>query len=208
MALTTAANVRAMIKGSTSADDSLLTVLIGRAEVAIARYLGYPPASVGADPTIESASYTRRSGEPGVFIDPEDLTRLYLEPYPVTAISSVREDETLIFPASSEVASGDREQRGGKGQIIQLLPLSSHGEFSTARGAVRVAFTAGFTSVPVDIELAAIEYVAHLYNEMNRRGLASVSEGGLTTAYRDPGLPANVRELLSRYRLPSCYLHA
>lgn len=208
MAITTAAKVRTMIKGSIASDDSTLTTLIARVSAVVSIHLGYPPASVGVAPTLESASYTRRSGDPGVFIDPEDRTRLYLEPYPVTAIASVHESADLTFPASSEVVSADREQRGSKGQIIHLLPLSSHVEFSIERGEVKVSFTAGYTSIPAGIEEAVIEYVVFLFHQRTRSGLSSVSEGAMTTAYRDPGMPVHVRELLSPYRMGSSFLHA
>ena len=210
MALITAIEARNNIKGAVGADDTLLAVLIGYAGPIIASYLGYPPASASAAPTLESATYTRRSGDPGVFLDDEDTTRLYLEPYPITAIASIREDETQVFASSSVVASADYEQRGSRGQIVRLKPLSAHGSFTLDRGSIQIAFTAGYTTVPDALKWATIQYVAYMFGQRTRRGMRSVSEGAMTTAYDAAPLPIppEVKRLLSPFRLASAYIHA
>lgn len=210
MALITAAEARALIKGASSADDSLLTTLIGYAGVLIAQYCGYPPASSTASPSLESASYTRYLGDPGIFVDPDDTSRLYLEPWPVTAIALLREDEEEVFGSSSEVSASDYVQRGSRGQILQLKPLNSHGTWSLDRGAIKITFTAGWSTAPDDLKAACIALVRHLFRAPVRAGLESASEGELSENYQITAhnLPDDVRSMLSGHVLPSKYLHA
>ena len=209
MALTTAANVRALSEGGgiDSAEDTLLGVLIGRAGVALARHCGYPPASAGGAPTLESASYTRYSGDGGCWVDSRDSRILHLEPWPVTAISSIYDDTDEEYGASTLVDSGDYSIVGTSGSMVRLTTSSTHGSWSRAERAVKVAFTAGFSSVPSDLEHAAIELVLHWWGLRRRRGhTAMVTPDGMNTSYRDEDIPAHVRQLVAPYRLPSVVL--
>ena len=89
MALTSAANVAAMAPNLT-ASEAVLSALIDRAGVALARHCGYPAASPGAAPTLESATYTLFSG--GYQVRRQSGRVLVVEPYPVTSITSIHDD--------------------------------------------------------------------------------------------------------------------
>jgi hypothetical protein len=184
VALTSAANVAAMAPNLT-ASEAVLSALIARADVALARFCGYPPASAGAAPSLESASYTLYSGTPSLRVISGRV--LEIDPYPVTAIASI--------------------QRGDHGERIVLKVDAVHGGWSRNNRAVRVICTAGFSSVPADLETAAIEMVLHLLDLRDRRGVSTASTpDGLNTAYRDETVPAHVAQLLEPYRLPGSYI--
>lgn len=201
-----ATDVRPVIPGAIAGDDAVIDVLIAQASIAFAEWLGFPPASIGADPTLEESTYTRRSGF-GIFVDDVYPWRLVLEPFPIIAMADVREDDRHTFAASSVVASSNYEQLGDRGQIIELLPGSGHGSFATERGSVRATFTAGFASgnIPGSLKLALVEYSAILFLEFKRRGTKSATEGSLTTSFQAPGIPAYIKALISPYRMPSSY---
>lgn len=201
MALTSTANVAAMAPNLT-ASEAVLSALITRAGVAIARHCGYPPASAGAAPTMESATYTLYSGYPT--LRRQDGRTLIVEPYPVTSITSIHDDPDEEYGSSELVASSDYVQRGDHAEIIILKIDATHGGWSRGTRAVKCVFVAGFTSIPGDLETAAIEYVLHLLNLRDRRGVSNVSTpDGLNTSYRDETIPAHVAQLLEPYLLPT-----
>ena len=207
MALCTAAEVRAQIREFPSGDDSDLTTLIGYAEVMLARYCGYPPAAAGGAPTLESATYTRYSGDTGIRVCPTGR-ELYLEPWPVTSITSIHDDPgNETYTSTYLVDSGDYVQRGNEDQIVRLLPAGVHGAFSTSPRAIKVIFVAGYANVRDDLKACAIELTAHMWNQVNRRGLQSMTgAGGLQTAYVPSTWPKHVLQWIAPYRLPSVYL--
>lgn len=209
MALTSAANVRAMSAGQgiPAAEDTFLGVLIGRAGPLIAKYCGYPPASVGASRTMESATYTRYTGDSGVWVDPSDRRMLHLEPWPVTAITTVHDDRDEEYGAATLVSADDYARTGEHGQYLRLKTTNTHGRWSLTDRAIKVVFVAGYSSVPGDLEHAAIETVLWMWGLKPRRGMVSVgSTEGLNTVFRPEDLPDHVRAMLESFRLPSVYL--
>ena len=204
MALTSAANVAAMAPNLT-ASEAVLSSLITRAGVALARHCGYPAASPGAAPSLESTTYTLFSG--GDQVRRKSGRVLVVEPYPVTSITSIHDDPDEEYGSSDLIAASDYVQRGDEGEVIVLKLDAIHGGWSTTDRAIKIVFVAGYSSVPADIETAAIEYVLHLLNLRDRRGVNNVSTpDGLNTSYRDETIPAHVAQLLAPYVLPSGYI--
>jgi hypothetical protein len=204
MALTTAAAVAASSQGLSAADITAAGV-IGRADVLLARLCGYRPASAGAAPTLESATYTLYTGDPGVYTDPRDRRSLIVEPYPVTAITSIHDDSNEDYTAAELVASGDYVQRGHHGERIRLTIDSAHGAWSRSPRAIKLVVTAGYTTVRDDLEAAAIELCLHLMSLRHRRGHQTLTAEGLTHSYRSEDIPPQVRSMVGPYMLPSVY---
>ncbi|MEL6347164.1 MAG: hypothetical protein AAFV53_28880 [Myxococcota bacterium] len=210
MALCTAAQVRTASQGDTIPDDAATTAhidaLIASVGALFAVYCGYPPASPTASPTMESASYTRHTGDSGVCVDPDNTRLLFVEPYPVTA-ATVYQDLSESF--TTAIDSSAYDIRGDLADHIRLKPTSSPGEFYTAEGVIRITFTAGFTadSPPDDLNRAAVEAVLFFYDLESRRGRQSTADGqtggSLTTTFRPEDLPDHVVRMLNPYRLPS-----
>lgn len=196
MALITPAEARSQIPGLTgTAEDTLLTELISAVGGMIARYLGYPPATVGAAPTVESTSYTRYQDGPGG-------VELRLEVYPVTAISSIYDSPDRSYAAADLVAAADYTLLDGERGVVSLDYNATHGSWSNDRRAIKATYTAGFSTVPDDIQHAARLAVRHLYDLRQVQGrtsqaVAGVSVGLVTAA----ALPDEVRRILSPYRL-------
>ena len=205
MALCSAAQVRALSGGQAipAAEDTLLGTLITRAGVVIAAHLGYPPATGAGVPTVESATYTRYTGDGGCYVSHRDRRVLYLEPYPVTEITSIHEDANEVYGSDTLISSDDYAITGAQADTVRLKPLGTHGYFDQVERRIKVAFTAGFTSIPADIEQAAIELVLHWWGLRQRRGMQSVASGeGLSTSYRGETIPDHVAQILGQYRLP------
>jgi hypothetical protein len=155
VALLTAAEARAYLPDLTgTADDTALTTIIARVGQALAHASGYPPASVGGAPSMESASYVR-------YYDPEralrtagGVQRLHLGIWPVTAVASVYDDPDQSYGASTEIVSGSRGLDGARG-VIWILPTASVSFSVTGHRAIKVAFTAGYATVPEGLKHVA-----------------------------------------------------
>jgi hypothetical protein len=204
MALTTASAVAANSQGLAAADITAAGV-IARVDELLARYCGYRPASAGAAPTMESASYTLYSGDPGVCIDPRDRRSLLVEPYPVTAITSIHDDVNEDYTAADLVASSDYVQRGLHGERIRLVTSGTHGAWSRSPRAIKLVATAGYATVTDALEAAAIEMCLHLMNLRHRRGHQTLTAEGLTHGYRSEKIPAQVKGMLASFVLPSVH---
>jgi len=156
-----------------SLDDPILTRLITAVSVWIENYL---------DRTILTASYT-------AYLDGKGGELLALKNYPVTAVSTVEIDGAVIpsavglptamgydFTDYSIVLRGYRFTRGAKN--------------------IKVAYTAGFASVPGEIEQACIDLVSYWYRGRGWIGEQSKILGTQNVTYQVKDMPAQVKSVL------------
>lgn len=193
MAILTASDLKGVYLPSYTgtAEDTKLTAFIARAGAAIARFLGYAPASAGAAPTVESTTYTafRRDLRGG------DVIRF---PFgPITAVSSIYDDPDRVF-ATALSASDYEIEPGGFG--VRLLPLGGHPTWSgtpeaPARLACKITCTAGYATVDPQIVDACGWLVKDMWESRN----TSTDEPAITT------VTPRVAALLAPLRLPSAW---
>lgn len=197
MALCTAAEVRAYMPDlSGTAEDTALDVFIARIGQAFAEWCGYPAASVGGTPSMESATYTR-------YYDPARAVRwqggiqyLALGIHPVTSVTSVFDDPDLAYASADEIVSGDRGLDGSNGRIY-LLPTSSASFSATGSRAIKAVFAAGYATVPAGLKHAACLAVRDAWASRH-----SAQPSGLPGSNRGPWSD-EVAALLQPYRLPA-----
>ena len=200
MALITAAQARLALPALTgTVEDTTLGTVIDAIGRAFARHCGYPPASVGGNPTMESATYT-------LYLTGDGSRKLHLPVHPATAITSIEDDETLDFDGSTYlVSSGDYNLR--EGRYVLLTATSTHGAWSAVEGAIKIVYAAGFSTVPDDLALAARFAVKHWYELTRVQGKSSSSMGETSESFRDEAfLPPHVVKLLAPFRLGRAYL--
>lgn len=115
-----------------------------------------------------SATYTHRFGGSGTPF-------LLLREYPVTAITSVYEDETWVFAGPSLILSTDyvihREI-----QIARKAPTLWQ---STKSLAVQVIYVAGYTTIPFDLQQVALSLVEILFDMRDQRTTRTQSRAKL-----------------------------
>ncbi|MEP7299158.1 MAG: head-tail connector protein [Burkholderiales bacterium] len=176
MALTTLENVRAWLNVTSTADDALLTRMIEAASAFIETWLGRK---------ILSANYVEtRDGALG--------TRLITRNYPVTAVASVVSDGITIPLAASVSEHGYVFWPWG-------LALRGHG-FTRGYGNVVISYTAGYASVPADIEQACCELVGLRYKERDRIGFVSKTLAGETVTFSTKDMSASIKTTLQGYK--------
>jgi hypothetical protein len=178
--LTTLAKAREWlgIPGTVTTDDALLTRLVSSASDFIQTWLNR---------TIASQSYTEtRDGTGG--------RRLLFSNYPVTAVSSVQIDGQAV-PLSTSVSMD--------GYVFNGTTLSLRGgtyRFSRDIQNVVVAYTAGFGTVPNEIEQSCLELVGLRYKEKDRIGLVSKGLAGETTNYTQKDMSDAIQSTLTNYK--------
>ena len=177
--LTTLADVKLWLNISTSTDDALLTRLITAASRFIETWSNRSFSGV--------ASFTETRNGSGLY-------RLMLANYPVTAVASVTVNTVLIPLASSSVASGYFWDSVGNIYLSGYL-------FTRALQNVSITYSAGFTSVPMEIAQACIDLVSIRYKERGRIGEASKSLGGNeTVSFIVKDMPDNMKTILQNYK--------
>tara|TARA_R110002020_G_scaffold288239_1_gene503719 strand:+ start:31 stop:642 length:612 start_codon:yes stop_codon:yes gene_type:complete len=202
MALMSAAALYPYLPGLDSGADGDLNTIIARSESAIADYLGFAPASVGAPAVLTTTTYT-------LYLDgPSTEPRMIQLPIkPVASITTIHDDVNWDYGSSELVAASNYTLVGEKGQVW-LNPDASH-VWSTAPRALKIVFVGGFSGSNPDSALstAILEYCAVIYER--RRGGAgrrSASAGNANANFNLPPIPDPVRQLLRPYRLPVHWL--
>ena len=197
MALISTAEAKQMIPALTgSTEDTLLTSLISAAGQAMAAWCGYPSASVGVAPTMETTTYTRYQDGPGGRL-------LYLDVWPVVSVTSIYDSEDRRYGADDLVASGDYTLVEGESGLVELDWDAIHGSWSTAPRAIKATYVAGWATVPESLKQAARIAVRALYDKRQTISLTNQNLGGASVGLVSPShLPDETKQLLSAYRLP------
>ena len=197
MALISTTEAKQMIPAlSGSTEDTLLGVLISAAGQAMAAWCGYPTASSGAAPTMESTTYARYQDGPGGRL-------LTLDVWPVTSVTSIYDSEDRRYGADDLVASGDYTLVEGDIGLVELDWDATHGAWSTAPRAIKATYVAGWATVPESLKQAARIAVRALYDKRQTISFTSQSMSGVSVGLVTPAhLPDETKQLLAPYRLP------
>lgn len=199
MALIDAATVREMVPSLTgTGEDSQIDSFIARFGALAAGYMGFPAASVGGNPTLESATYTR-------YFDGTGTKYLRLDVLPITAITSIHVDVDREYDSSHLVAASDYEIFGDEGLVI-LKQESTQGVFDHGKRSIKVVFTAGYSTPPMPIKHACAMQVAYWYSARVHLGKTSVNQGGGSASVATLELLPETREALRPYRLASSFM--
>lgn len=178
--LTTLAKVRTHLDIETAftTDDTLLTQLVTTCSTWFKNQLG------GRD--IYSASYTEYFSGCGQRV-------LFPRQWPITAVSSlVIDGETIVV----------RPTWDGDGYVIVDEHKLELVGYTAGHGTnnVTLAYTAGYASIPGDIDQAVIEVVAWRYRERKRIGQVSANVGGESITFSQYAAPLSVQAVIDVYR--------
>lgn len=121
---------------------------------------------------------------------------LFMDHHPITAITSVYDDNDLNYTADTLVASTDYSYVAEQGMIFLKA-----GYFAKGTNNVKVTYTAGYTSatLPEDLKLALAQLVIADYLEL--KGGVNAFEGESLT-YKPANLRKQATEILKGYRMP------
>jgi hypothetical protein len=166
---------------ATIAADEVLEALITSSSTWAEQRIGRP---------VSQAAYTEtRDGHGG--------TRMILLRYPVA-----------ISPELTLVVNGDtipkRPSVDGEGWVLSdsaigILDLVGY-VFTGGSQNVVISYTAGYATIPADLEQAVIEHVALRYADRKRTGIDSMSAGGESAQFGQAGALAYIWSVLDSYR--------
>jgi hypothetical protein len=166
--------------GSTE-DDALLTGLITAASQFIQTWLNRQ---------LMQATYTEvRDGTGG--------QRLVFMNYPVTSVASLTVGMLTVNPVSNP-STGTYPNAGYLFTPTEIRLNDLY--FERGFGNVQVTYTAGYATVPPDVQQAATELVSLRYRERDRIGHASKAVGGETVSYTIVDMSPDIKTLLSAWR--------
>ena len=176
--LTTLANLKLWLNISpgTTGDDAQLQRLLTAVSVGIQAWLNR---------SLPTATYSETKNGNG-------RAAIMVMNYPVTAVASVTIDGVAIPTRTSVTASGYSFDS-------DMIYLDGY-TFNRGNQNVALTYTAGYVTIPLDLEQAAIELMAMRYKERDRIGHASLSVGGETTAFITKDMPDSVKTVLMNYR--------
>lgn len=179
--LTTRAKVKDHLGYAAADADALLDRLVSAASAAIQRY---------TNRDIVQQAYTEvRDGLGG--------PRMLLRQYPAQKPTSVTVDDIAILERPSALAAGWKFDGN---RVVALNGFLFTRGFSN----VVITYTAGFATVPADIELAANELVALVFRQRGRIGDASktvaAGSGHETVAYMMRAMTPTTKAILDQFR--------
>jgi uncharacterized phiE125 gp8 family phage protein len=145
-------------------------------------------------------SHCRRgfaSAELTEYLDGTGTSRIVLSRRPVTALTSVHEDSGRVFAAETQVDSADLVLHPERGIVDRLGAV-----FARGARTVKVAYTAGYATVPDDVALACVKLAAawFAHARTGADGVKRESLGGYAAEYAAAPLPADVEGALAPYR--------
>lgn len=183
--LTTLATLKAYAPGldpAAAGTDSTFDELLGRLITAVSDQmvseLGFSPQS--------SAVTELRNGH--------GRKAMTLGRFPVISVTSVKVDGSTV-PARS-VVGGDGWVLSSGG-VVELVGYS----FTEGVANVEFGYTAGYATIPFDIEQAVIKMTLLQFQDRKRIGVASVSQAGASTSFGDGPVLAFWRSVVDAYRL-------
>lgn len=203
MALITAAEARSYnLLGLTgSGEDTSINELIDRAGVWIAEWLGYPPASAGAEPTIEDTTYTHYSGTgAGAVFVADDGRMIMLPVIPVVSVTTLHDDTDWDYGSGDLIDSGDYVLDGVNGYVWLRTDASDQFTPGVER-AVKAVYVAGYATVPGPIAQACGILVRALWDARKVQGRNSISTPSTSASLTPLEVPRMVYDLLQPYRL-------
>ena len=146
MSLVSLANVKEYLKIATAVttDDTMLTNIITRIEKTM---------KIAMQQEVEYASYTE-------YYDGDGTDTLLLNQFPISTITSIHDDTDRAYGSDTLISSADYVFYANEG-MVQLDGLT----FTEGKQNIKVVYSAGFSPIPEDIKLAAIQLSAAEYIE-------------------------------------------
>ncbi len=150
-------------------------------------------------------NYTRRgllSRTNTEYYDGDGGNVLFLDNYPVTAMTTLHIDPDRVYGSTSLIASTDYVLYSDKGKIV--IPYQI---FPEAPQSVKVVYVAGYAlaTLPGDLKIAALDQIKFQFDRWNnnRESIASVAiEGQNVTVIEVKDLLPSVKAVLDKYVRP------
>lgn len=180
-ALTTLSGVKDYMGGLDGETDvdSLIESLIDQTSAIFETYI---------DKNILSREYTE-------YYDGGDGVHIFPKQYPITIISGIWDDIDWVWADTTLVASTDyRIHNNNKYIVFKTTTLFDYDQ------NVKLIYTAGYTTIPEDIELCCIKEVARSYKHRRDVDVISSTLADGSVNYVAKSLLPNTKMILNKYK--------
>jgi hypothetical protein len=180
--LTTLVVVKAWLDISTTNSDTVLTRLITAGSAFLINWLNR---------NILSSSYVNEK------YNGNGHQSIRLRNWPITAVSSVAVNGTQLTVSADGITNGFIFDDNH----VYILPGTSIDRFCKGVMNISIGYTAGYATVPFDVEQACVELVSRKFKERTRIGMTSQSLGGQeTNSFSKDDLSKDTKSMLQNYR--------
>jgi hypothetical protein len=161
------------ITGDDNTLDNLINDLIGRISTAFENFCGRP---------FVSASYTD-------YYDGDGSNMLFVDKYPLTAITSIHDDTDWVWGSDKLLAASEYRIADERYVILD-------GTFGIGNQNIKIVYTGGYSTIPTDLKHACIEETGRKikhrtdYDELTKQ----LTDGSVQYADKD-FLPQTVKTL-------------
>ena len=190
-ALTSRDNLKQVLGITTNTDNDLLDNIINRATYIIESYCG--------NRRFKSTAYTNQE------YDGTDTNYINAKHYPITAMTAYEKNYGNV---------GDTDWESLQGEYIKYIddgegPGQFYYKFGFLKGVrnYRFSYTAGYSTIPYDLEQACLDLCVWIYNDRKNKGMKSESLGEYS--YTKESFTGNPIEnlgidvALEKYRTPT-----
>ena len=195
MTLCAVSDVQTYLGNTDAALVPVLTALVNSASALIERHCGR---------VFEQANYTETRNGNGA-------DAIYLRQGPIISVQSVTVDGVSIPPAPDTISygyvfSGHKLYLRGYARVAPGTPGTMVGSVGCFRRGIQnvvIAYSAGYATIPADLNQACVELVADKFAKRKRIDEKSQTTGQqMTASYDLSDISARVKTVLSSYILP------
>lgn len=153
-------------------------------------------------------AYSASPGVTDIFDVQWDTHVVQLQHSPVISITSVQERLAYNEAYTTLLNTGGKYEwyfDSISDSIIRTNDSGSYGIWPKGVGAVKIIYTAGYTTLPEDLKLALVDLVTYYFKDEHRvtRSLGTAStQNQVTSSIRDASFPDNIKRVLDLYRQP------
>lgn len=178
--LTTTAKVKNFLKITSTGDDTHIGTLI----TSMSDYI-----RTITDRDLYSKSYTE-------YYDGSGKNTLQLDNYPITVLTSIYDDTDYEFGADTEITSDDYFFNADTKYSKRGVLLLNGCNFTEGQQNIKVTYTAGYETIPTDLDQACVRLTAAEYLEgAEGAQIAVETEQDRPSRYRDEGM-----EMVKKYK--------
>ena len=118
--------------------------------------------------------------------------------YPITEITAVYDDLDRSYGDDTKIDNDDLAIRPDE---LKYMIVYDGGAFNTGINNIKVQYTAGYTTIPYDLQQACLEIIAYYFknSEENRFGVTSRTIGGGSLTIETNKIPDSAMIILERY---------
>ena len=124
---------------------------------------------------------------------------LLTDQYPITALTNVYDDLDRVYGSDTEIDSDDLAIMP---QGLAYKIIYDGGTFTSGVRNIKIVYTAGYTTIPYDLQQACLEIIAYFFknSDENRFGVTSRTVGDGSLTVETTNIPKSAMKILENYR--------